>query len=44
MCTDEGGEEGKHVEGASGDEVVPIRYLLVVVRSESKWREDVPGG
>lgn len=35
MCSDEGGEEGEYVEGASGNKVVPIRCLLVMVRSDN---------
>lgn len=44
MCADEGGEEGEHVEGATSDEVVPIRSLLVAVRRDNSRRRDVPGG
>lgn len=47
MCSDEGGEEGEYVEGASSNKVVPIRCLLVMVRSDNTERErerDVPGG
>lgn len=44
MCADKGGEEGEDVKGATGDEVVPIRCLLVVVRRDSNQRKNVPGG
>lgn len=39
MCSDEGGEEGEYVEGASSNKVVPIRCLLVMVRSDNTERE-----
>lgn len=46
MRSDEGGEEGEYVEGASGNKVVPIRCLLVMVRSDNtgERERDVPGG
>lgn len=44
MRSDEGGEEGEYVEGASGNKVVPIRCLLVVVGGDNGRRRDLPGG